>query len=78
MNTRTLLAAVAGLALTVAGAQAACAQDFAQTHPHRAEVNQHKRIAAERHHAMRRSAHISKVRHARLNHREHAVSHRIG
>ena len=52
MNTKTLLAAVAGLALTVAGAQAACAQDFAQTHPRRAEVNQRldnqdKRIAAE-------------------------------
>jgi hypothetical protein len=108
MNTKTLLAAVAGLALTVAGAQAACAQDFAQTHPRRAEVNQRldnqdKRIAAEhangaigsakahrlhradrriraseRHYAMRHGGHISKAEHARLNHRENAVSRRIG
>lgn len=108
MNTKTILAAVAGLALTVAGAQAACAQDFAQTHPRRAEVNQRlgnqdQRIAAERadgaigpmkahrlhradrrirhserRYAMRHGGHVSKAEQARLNHRENAVSHRIG
>ncbi|HEX4740880.1 MAG TPA: hypothetical protein VH353_06085 [Caulobacteraceae bacterium] len=108
MNTRTILAAVAGLALTVAGAQAASAQDFAQTHPRRAEVNQRlnhqdKRIvaeradgaigpmkahrlhqadrrirASERRYSMRHGGHISKGERARLNHRENAVSHRIG
>jgi hypothetical protein len=40
MNTKTLLVAVAGLALTLGGAGVASAQDSVQTHPRRAEVNQ--------------------------------------
>jgi len=40
MNTRTLLAAVAGLVLTIGGAGAVSAQTFDQTHPRRAEVNE--------------------------------------
>lgn len=108
MNTKTIVVAVAGLVLAVAGAQAASAQDFAQTHPRRAEVNQRldrqdaritaeradgaigaakahrlrhadRRIrASERRYAMRHGGHISKAEQSRLNHREDAVSHRIG
>jgi hypothetical protein len=108
MNTKTIVAAVAGLILAAAGAQAAAAQDFAQTHPRRAEVNQrldrqdariaaeradgaigpakahrlhradHRIRMAERRFARRHGGHISKMEQARLNHRENAVSRRIG
>jgi len=108
MNSKTIVAAVAGLVLAAAGAQAAAAQDFAQTHPRQTEVNQRldrqdARIAAERTNgvigpakahrlhradhrirmaehrfAMRHGGRISKMEQARLNHRENAVSHRIG
>ncbi len=52
MNSKTLLAAVAGLVLTIGGAGAVSAQTFDQTHPRRAEVNerladQNKRIDRE-------------------------------
>jgi NADH:ubiquinone oxidoreductase subunit F (NADH-binding) len=108
MNTKTIVAAVAGLILAAAGAQAASAQDFAQTHPRRAEVNQrldrqdariaearadgamgsvkahrlrradHRIRVTERRLARRHGGHISKMEQARLNHRENAVSRRIG
>ena len=108
MNTKTILAAVAGLALAAAGAQAASAQGFDQTHPRRAEVNQrldkqdaridsqradgeigaakahrlhradHRIRIAERRFARHHGGHISKVEQTRLNHRENAVSRRIG
>jgi hypothetical protein len=53
MNTKSLLAAVAGLALTIGAAGVASAQPLDQTHPRRAEVNQRldtqdRRIDAER------------------------------
>jgi hypothetical protein len=40
MNSKTLLAAIAGLVLTIGGAGVASAQTFDQTHPRRAEVDQ--------------------------------------
>jgi hypothetical protein len=85
MNTRIILAAVAGLALTIAGAQAASAQDFAQTHPRRAEVNQRlenqdRRIDAERASGAITPAKAHRLhtadRRIRVNERHYAMNHR--
>jgi hypothetical protein len=73
MNTKTLLIAASGLLLTLGGVSAASAQDFAQTHPRRAEVNQRLDHQDARIDAARAKGAISPAKAARL----HAADHRV-
>jgi hypothetical protein len=67
MNTKTLLAAVAGLALTLGGVGAASAQGFDQTHPRRAEVNQRLETQDRRIDKAQASGRISEAKAVRLH-----------
>ncbi len=73
MNSKTLLAAVAGLALTLAGATATSARTFDQTHPRRAEVNQRLETQNRRIDKAEASGRISPAK----AHRLHRADHRI-
>ncbi len=73
MNAKRILIAAAGLALAFGGVSAASAQDFAQTHPARAEVNQRLNNQDARIHAERASGAIGPAKAARL----HAADHRV-
>jgi hypothetical protein len=72
MNAKKLLIAAAGLALALGGVSAASAQDFAQTHPRRAEVNQRLNNQDARIQNAQATGAISPAKAARL----HAADHR--
>jgi hypothetical protein len=73
MNAKKILIAAAGLALAFGGVSAASAQDFAQTHPARAEVNQRLENQNDRIHAERAQGEIGPAKAARL----HAADRRV-
>jgi hypothetical protein len=73
MHTKTILAAIAGLALTIGGAGAVSAQTFDQTHPRRAEVNERlveQKVRIDRAEATGR---ITPAKAARLHRADHRV-----
>jgi hypothetical protein len=73
MNTKTLLSAVAALALTIGAAGAVSAQTFDQTHPQRAQVNE--RLVNQNARIDRAEAHgqISPMKAARLHRADRRV-----
>jgi hypothetical protein len=73
MNSKALLIAASGLLLTLGGVSAASAQDFAQTHPRRAEVNQRLNHQDARIDAARARGAISPAKAARLHRADHRV-----
>jgi hypothetical protein len=73
MTSKKVLIAAASLLFALGGASVASAQDFAQTHPRRAEVNQRLAKQNQRIDAERASGAMSPAKAARL----HAAVHRV-
>ncbi len=73
MNTKTFLAAVAALALTIGGAGVASAQTFDQAHPRRAEVNERLAHQDQRIDRQEARGRITPMKAARLHRADHRV-----